>query len=63
MFTNKEVNTLIGLFFAASHSSSADPQQYNQEFNAALNTYFTHYPNDDMIEDTYSLGDSPMDEE
>ncbi len=62
MFSNKEINTFIGMFYAASHSSSANPVQYHEEFINALNTYFTCYPNDDENEDIYTSGDFPFKE-
>lgn len=63
MFTNKELNTFIGLFFAASHSSSANPVQYHVEFTDALDSYFKAYPNCDETEEPYIFSESPMDEE
>lgn len=61
MFSNKEINTLIGLFFAASHSSSQNPVQYHEEFTTALNTYFSCYSNADENDLDYS--DRSEDEE
>ena len=63
MFTNKEINAFIGLFFAASHSSSANPEHYHEEFTNALDAYFKAYPNCDETEDPYVFAEFPMDDE
>lgn len=57
MFTNKEVNTLKAMFYAASRASSHNPDTYRREFDEALTDYFTCFPNDEIIEDDYSDGD------
>ena len=61
MFTNKEMNTFIALFYAASHSSSSNPEQYHREFTDALEIYFSAFPNGDENEDAYSYAESPTD--
>ena len=63
MFTNKEINTFIGLFFAASRSPSPNPDAYRKEFVTALEEYFSCYPNVDQNENPYTAGDFPADEE
>ena len=63
MFTNKEINTFIGLFFAASHSSSSNPVEYHDEFVNALNVYFKSYPNCDENDEIYIASDFPYNEE
>ncbi len=63
MFTNKEINTFIGLFFAASHSSSVNPVQYHEEFTDALAAYFKAFPNCDETEEPYIFAEFPIDEE
>ena len=62
MFTNKEINTLKAMFFAASRSSSSNPDIYRREFDDALEVYFSCYPNDDIDDEVYSDGDFPFDE-
>ncbi len=61
MFTNKEVNTLKAMFYAASRASSPNPDIYRREFDEALNDYFICFPNDEIIEDDYFDGDIPSD--
>lgn len=63
MFTNKEINTLTAMFFAASRSSSPDPVQYYREFTDALDVYFLCYPNDDTNDDVYDADDFPTEYE
>lgn len=63
MFTNKDINTIKGLFYAASCTkSSYDPTVYHNEFSDALERYFTCYPNSDESDDDYCAGDSPASE-
>ena len=63
MLTNKEINTLKGLFYAASCvQSSRNPVDYRQQFDSALECYFTCYPNDDENNDSYQSGDFPESE-
>lgn len=59
MFTNKELNTFIGLFYAASRSSSPNPDSYNREFRDALNDYFLIHPNMEYDESSWTDGDDP----
>lgn len=48
MFNYKELNVLRGLFYAASCTEgNTDPVTYRQNFDAALDTYFECYPNED----------------
>ena len=63
MFTNKEINTLIGMFFAASCTPATDPVQYHEGFTNALREYFLCYPNLDENDDIYEAGEFPADEE
>ncbi len=62
MFTNKELNTFIGLFYAGSRASSPNPDSYNKEFRDALNDYFLAYPNMDYDENPWIDGVDPADE-
>lgn len=58
MLTNKDINTIKGLFYAASCTkSSQDPTVYYNEFSDALGQYFSCYPNDDETDDVYCDGD------
>ncbi len=63
MFTNREINTFIGLFFAASQSSSSNPDAYRKEFITALEEYFLCHPDADQNDNPYTAGDFPTDEE
>lgn len=61
MYTNKEINTLKGLLYAASCAkSSYDPTVYRPDFDSALERYFSCYPNDDETNENYSSGDLPV---
>lgn len=62
MFTNRKMNTLVGLFYAASQSSSPNPNIYGKEFRDALNSYFLAYPNMDYDESSCIDGDDPVNE-
>lgn len=62
MFTDKEINTFIGLFYAASRASSPNPDSYNKEFRDALSDYFLAHPNMDYDECPWTRGDDPTDE-
>ena len=59
MFTNKEVNTLKAMFYAASRASSLNPDTYRREFDEALGHYFSCFPNDEADDEVYSDGDFP----
>ncbi len=65
MFTEQEVNTLKGLFYAAAHTpADIPPKAYNEEFSRQLTEYFKCFPNSDIPEETtYLGGDSPHDDE
>jgi len=61
VFTNKDINTLTGLFYAASCAhASPDPTVYYNEFSQALDRYFSCYPNDVENDDIFQSGDFPV---
>lgn len=62
MFSNKEINTLKGLLYAASQSSGNSPVEYRHNFDTSLQKYFSIYPNVDESDDVFSSGDFPIEE-
>lgn len=60
MFTNKDVNTLKAMFYAASCTNGiTDLRHYSSEYDKALERYFNSFPNEEYSNEAFTAGDVP----
>lgn len=63
MLTNKDINTIKGLLYAASCTKTTGyPTTYREEFDKFLEEYFHCFPNIDEDNEPYQSPDFPLEE-